>query len=140
LPPEESADFAKASKSCGIGRVYIVSELTSAQRIKYICDNVDSFIYVVSRLGATGVAKELSSSIPQTISNIRSITDKPLAVGFGISSPEHVAEVAKAGADGVIIGSALVSVIETNFSRTDALPSILRKKVASFKAATRLKC
>ena len=44
LPPEESADFAKASKSCGIGRVYIVSELTSAQRIKYICDNVDSFI------------------------------------------------------------------------------------------------
>jgi tryptophan synthase alpha subunit len=101
---------------------------------------VDSFIYVVSRLGATGVAKELSSSIPQTISNIRSITDKPLAVGFGISSPEHVAEVAKAGADGVIIGSALVSVIETNLSRTDALPSILRKKVASFKAATRLKC
>ena len=91
MPPEESAEFAKATKSCGIGRVYIVSELTSAQRIKYICDNVDSFVYVVSRLGATGVGKELSSSVPQTISRIRSITDKPLAVGFGISSPEHVA-------------------------------------------------
>jgi tryptophan synthase alpha chain len=139
LPPEESAEFAKATKACGIGRVYIVSELTSPQRIKYICDNVDSFVYVVSRLGATGVGKELSSSVPQTISRIRSITDKPLAVGFGISNPEHVAEVVKTGANGVIIGSALVSVIENNLTKTNELPSILKKKVASFKAATRLK-
>lgn len=137
LPPEESAEFSKAMKSCAIGRVYIVSELTSADRIKYICDNVDSFVYVVSRLGATGVGKELSSSIPQTISSIRNITDKPLAVGFGISTPEHVAEVVKSGADGVIIGSALVSTIETNLTKANSLPAILRKKVSLLKAATK---
>ncbi len=137
LPPEESTEFAKATRSCGVGRVYIISELTSPQRIRYICDNVDSFIYVVSRLGATGAGKNLSSSIPETISRIRSITDKPLAVGFGISTPQHVAEVAKTGADGVIIGSALVSTIEASLNGEKNLPSVLRKKVSSLKAATK---
>lgn len=136
MPPEESHDLSEAMKSCGIGRVFIVSELTPVQRIKFICENVDSFIYVVSRLGATGAGKELSNSIPDTLSRIRKVTDKPLAVGFGISTAEHVADVVKSGADGVIIGSALVSIIEQNLTKKSSLLSTLKKKVLSLKAAT----
>lgn len=137
MPPEESGELTEAMKSCNIGRVYIVSELTPEHRMKFICEKVDSFVYVVSRLGATGAGAELSNSIPQTLKRLRSVTDKPLAVGFGISTPEHVAEVRKAGADGVIVGSALVSTIEKDIKKTTGLFTALKRTVKSLKAATR---
>ena len=137
MPPEESHEIYKSMRACGLGRVFIISELTPESRIKFICDQVDSFVYVVSRLGTTGTGKDFGGSVESTINKIKSVSDKPLAVGFGISSPDHVRAVKRSGADGAIVGSALVSIIESNINKAGDLPAILRKKVSSFKAATR---
>jgi tryptophan synthase alpha chain len=112
LPPEESEKLASAMKDTGLGRVFIVSELTPPKRTEMICTHVDAFIYVVSRLGATGTSSAPSDSIRETIAKIKSVSDKPCAVGFGISTPEHVRQITDIGAEGVIVGSALVSLIE----------------------------
>lgn len=137
LPPEESTNFDVATEKYGIGRVFIVSELTPVERMKFICNKVDSFVYVVSRLGTTGTGATLSSSVKDTLKKLKSVTDKPLCVGFGISTPSHVEEVSKAGADGIIVGSALVRSIESNLTKKDQIPRILKNQVAQFKKATK---
>jgi tryptophan synthase alpha chain len=136
MPPEEMSELHKSMKQYGIGRVYIVSELTPVDRIKKICDQVDSFVYVVSRLGTTGVKNDLSDSVASTLVRLRKFTDKPLAVGFGLSTPDHIKNVIRAGADGAIVGSALVAEIEQSLAEHDDIIDRLKNKVAAFKAAT----
>jgi tryptophan synthase alpha chain len=137
MPPEESGELQKAMHRYDLGRVFIVSELTPAKRMRFITSQVDSFVYVVSRLGATGVGKTLSGSVSSTLRRLKNITKKPLAVGFGISTQEHVKAVCKAGADAVIVGSALVALIEKNIGNKKTLLRTLARTVATFKAATR---
>jgi tryptophan synthase alpha chain len=142
IPPEESGELQSAMKRHDLGRVFIVTELTPPERMRTICSQVDSFVYVVSRLGATGVDSKFSDSVTPTIHALKSVTDKPLAVGFGISTPQHVAAVRKAGAHAAIVGSALVAEIEKNLrsrSNLNRLPGILAIKVAAYKAATKPK-
>jgi tryptophan synthase alpha chain len=137
MPPEESAAFRLSMHKYGLGQVFIVSELTPPDRLRRICEHVDSFVYVVSRLGTTGVDASLSDSIGSTIKRLKRVTKKPLAVGFGISTAGQVAEVKKAGADAAIIGSALVSLIEKLSGNTHRLLPLLKKTVTACKAATR---
>ncbi len=136
MPPEESGDLAVSMRRHGIGRVYIVSEFTPDDRMRYICNNVDSFVYVVSRPGVTGADAELSASVKTTLSRLRRVTNKPAAVGFGISTPKHARGVTKAGAQGVIVGSALVSVIEDAVNKGVSPARALTKRVKELKAAT----
>ncbi|MDR2579312.1 MAG: tryptophan synthase subunit alpha [Chitinispirillales bacterium] len=136
MPPEESGELMKSMRKHGLGRVFIVSEFTPDERMRDICRNVDSFVYVVSRPGITGIDTTLSASVKTTLARLKKVTDKPLAVGFGISTPEHVSEVVKAGADGVIVGSALVNEIEKAAVRGVDPAAVLRKKARSLKAAT----
>jgi tryptophan synthase alpha chain len=129
-------------KRYDLGRVFIVTELTPPDRMRFICSQTDSFVYVVSRLGATGVGSNFSDSVAPTIKALKAVTNVPLAVGFGISTPAHVEAVRKAGAHAAIVGSALVAEIERNLgskSGLERLPVTLAKKVAAFKAATRPK-
>jgi tryptophan synthase alpha chain len=137
MPPEEHEAIGREMEATGLLRVFIVSELTPMRRMRMICRHIDAFVYVVSRLGTTGTAATLSASVGATLSKLKSVTDKPLAVGFGISTPAHVREVIAAGADGAIVGSALVKIIQENGEKTDVLPSLLEKKVRAFKTATR---
>ena len=137
MPPEESAELEANMLKYGLGRVFIVSELTPPERIRFICSQVDSFVYVVSRLGATGADTTLSDSVASTLARLKRVTDTPLAVGFGISTPDHVKAMRKAGADAAIVGSALVSLIEANCAKKKELPRLLAKSVAAYKAATR---
>lgn len=137
MPPEEHEEIGREMAATGLLRVFIVSELTPVQRMRMICRKVDAFVYVVSRLGTTGIASTMSESVGATLSKLKSVTDKPLAVGFGISTPAHVRGVITAGADGAIVGSALVKFIEENIGKTSALPSVFEKKVRAFKNATR---
>jgi tryptophan synthase alpha chain len=139
MPPEESGELGKSMHKYGIGRVFIVSEFTPNDRMRDICKFIDSFVYVVSRPGTTGVDTTLSASVKTTLSRLKKVTDKPAAVGFGISTPQHVREVSKAGAQGVIVGSALVSEIEESVLKGANPSAALRKKVHSLKAATALK-
>jgi tryptophan synthase alpha chain len=136
MPPEEMYELQKSMQHYSIGRVYIVSELTPPDRIKKICDQVDSFVYVVSRLGTTGVKSDLSDSVASTLDRLKKLTDKPLAVGFGISTPDHIKNVIRAGADGAIVGSALVAEIEQSLLKKNNIVTRLKNKVAALKAAT----
>jgi tryptophan synthase alpha chain len=137
LPPEESGELQKAMRRYGLGRVFIVSELTPTKRMRFITSQVDSFVYVVSRLGTTGVGATMSTAVASTINRLKKVTKKPLAVGFGISTREHVAAVRTAGADAAIVGSALVALIEANGKDKNKLPLLLARKVRDYKAATR---
>ena len=136
MPPEESHELGLSMRRHGIGRVFIVSEFTPDERMRYICGFVDSFVYVVSRPGITGIDTTLNASVKTTLARLKKVTGKPAAVGFGISTPEHVRDVRKAGAQGVIVGSALVNEIEKSVLKGADPSSILRKKVHSLKAAT----
>jgi tryptophan synthase alpha chain len=142
MPPEESLELQSAMERCGLGRVFIVTELTPPDRMRFICSQVDSFVYVVSRLGATGVGAHFSASMAPTIKSLKTVTDKPLAVGFGIATPQHVAAVRKAGAHAAIVGSALVAEIEKSLASKSGikrLPEILADRIAAYKAVTRPK-
>jgi tryptophan synthase alpha chain len=115
-PLEELSDSLKEVAKNKLDSVLKISPLTPDERIRQIASKVTGFIYVVSRLGVTGAKSDLHSSTLQLLKRIKKITDKPLCVGFGISKPEHVKAVLKAGADGVIVGSAIVNIISKNLN------------------------
>jgi len=80
-------------------------------RVAQIVEVAQGFVYVVSLTGTTGVRSQLAATLPDLIAQVRSLTDKPIAVGFGISTPEQALQVAQWGADGVIVGSACVQLL-----------------------------
>ena len=100
MPPEESAELSTSMRKHGLKTVHIVSEFTPADRMEYIVNKVTGFVYVVSRLGTTGVQRRLSFTVDETLSRLRAMTNKPLCVRFGVSAPEHVRHMKVAGADG----------------------------------------
>jgi tryptophan synthase alpha chain len=136
-PPEESGELSAAMIKHGLSMVHIVSELTPKDRMRRICDRVTGFVYVVSRLGTTGVQKKLNTTVDATLAALRSVTKKPLCVGFGISLPDHVRHMKAAGADGAIVGSALVRIIEDNLGNKSKMLKLLSKSVSAYKKATK---
>lgn len=136
MPPEEFDTLGQAMDKYNIAPVFIVSELTPPDRMTYICDHVKGFVYVVSRLGTTGVNTTLGVSVQKTLAKLKKATDKPLCVGFGISTPQHVTAVKAAGAHGIIVGSALVKIIEDNQKGKARMLQLLAKSVADYKKAT----
>lgn len=136
MPPEEYDIVGAAMNNVGLSKVFIVSELTPPDRMRMICSKVNGFVYVVSRLGTTGTSTTLSESIAGTLGKLKKVTDAPLAVGFGISKPSHVHDVAAAGANGAIVGSALVKIIEKFEREPDILKQKLKSSVQAFKKAT----
>ena len=136
VPIEEADDYIKAARKNKVDTVFIVSPLTSNERIKKIVNKTSGFVYVVSRLGVTGARATLEKSALELIKRIRKFTKKPLCVGFGISKPEHVKAVIKAGADGAIVGSAIVDLIEKNASNTGKMLKKIGLYAKSMKKAT----
>lgn len=120
LPVEESADERKILSKAGIDLIYLLSPTSSEDRIKRICKNAKGFIYYVSRTGVTGVRESIEAGVKPMVQKIKSFTDIPVGVGFGISKPEHVKEVARY-ADAVVVGSAIVSMIEKNIGRKNLI-------------------
>lgn len=108
LPLEEADDLLKGADLMGIEVTLLVTPNSSKQRIEAIARQSRGFIYLVSVTGVTGVRSELQTRVKDVLQEIRSVTDKPIAVGFGISSPEQADRVKDWGADGVIVGSAFV--------------------------------
>jgi len=137
MPPEEADEMLSAIDKYNMQSVFIVSELTPPDRMQWICSQVTGFVYVVSRLGSTGVQTTMDNHFAATLTSLREITDKPLCVGFGISTPEHVKNVRLAGADGAIVGSALVKLIESNEYNPEKMLTALDKSVRAFKKAAR---
>ncbi|MBI3027030.1 tryptophan synthase subunit alpha [Candidatus Woesearchaeota archaeon] len=138
MPIEESNKIITEAKNNKIETVFMISPLTNNYRIKRIAENATGFVYVVSRLGVTGAKSSLEKSILSLIKRIRHFTNNPLCVGFGVSKPEHVKSVIKAGSDGAIVGSAIVDLIAKNINSKDKMLSKIYYYVKGMKEATQL--
>ena len=108
LPPEESSELVRYSREHNFSNIFLVSPITPKRRLEQILKVTSGFLYVVSLLGVTGEREKLSRSIYDFMREMRISTKIPMCVGFGISKPEHVSEILKLGADGVIVGSGIV--------------------------------
>ena len=109
LPFEEQAEVREAASKYDVDLVSLVAP-TSRARIKKIAESASGFIYLVSSMGVTGVRSEISTDLASIVKDLKSLTKLPLAVGFGIHTPEQAAQVAGM-ADAVIVGSAIVNII-----------------------------
>jgi len=110
LPVDEAGEFMTSCRERGVDPILLVAPTSPDDRIELIASHASGFIYCVSVAGVTGARAALSEQLPAFLKRVRDRTDVPLAVGFGVSTPEHAAEVAKY-ADGVIIGSRLISIV-----------------------------
>ena len=110
LPIEESADFRNLLTARGIDTILLLSPTTSDERLRAAVALGTGFLYAISRLGVTGVRDQLAEGAEDMVARIRAVSDLPVALGFGISTPEHVRAVS-AWADAAVVGSALVNVI-----------------------------
>jgi tryptophan synthase alpha chain len=105
--------------------VRLVAPTTPAERMREIASHGSGFVYLISRLGVTGVQDALPADLPATIARLRGATSLPICVGFGISTPAHAASVG-ATADGIVVGSAIVRAADTNVASAVALVATLR--------------
>ena len=110
MPFEEKEELVPTAESYDVDIISLIAP-TSEDRIQMIAKNAKGYIYIVSSMGVTGVRSDITTDISEIVKNIKSVTDIPLAVGFGISTTEQVAKYS-AMADGVIVGSAIVKIIE----------------------------
>ncbi|MBS1810108.1 MAG: tryptophan synthase subunit alpha [Acidobacteria bacterium] len=111
LIPEEADAFVGQMRSSGIDTIFLVAPTSTDERIKMITEYASGFIYVVARTGVTGMRDQMSTDVKSIVERVRRHTDLPIAVGFGISTHEHVNDV-WSYADGAVVGSRLVLEIE----------------------------
>ncbi|MFC1509413.1 tryptophan synthase subunit alpha [Candidatus Omnitrophota bacterium] len=107
LPPEEAQEYKALMDNRGLATIFLISPITPDDRLELVAENATGFVYYVSQMGVTGERDTISASIAEKVSAIRAHTTIPVAVGFGISKPEHVSEISRL-ADGVIVGSSIV--------------------------------
>lgn len=115
---EEAEEPVKRLRQHGLDAVFLAAPTSTEERLKLVAEHSSGFVYLVSRTGVTGEQATVSEAAAPLVRRMREITNVPLAVGFGISTPQHVAEVA-AIADGVVVGSAIVKCIETSAHAPD---------------------
>jgi tryptophan synthase alpha chain len=126
LPPDEAAQNKELMENSGLKHIRLIAPTTPEERIKVIAPDAEGFIYYVSREGVTGAQTSLSDTIGSMVGQIKSATRTPVCVGFGISNPEQARKVAGM-ADGVVVGSAIVKLIEQHGG-----DSVLTEKVSAF--------
>lgn len=126
LPPEEAQDYESLMRQAGMCNIYLVAPTTPEERVAVIAQRGQGFIYYVSREGVTGMQSRLAESMGQKTAIIRRHTSLPIAIGFGVSTPEQAASVAATG-DAVVVGSAIVNQIALHGKATD-----LVERVAEF--------
>jgi len=110
LPCVEAKELVRLGHKKGIATIFLAAPTSTAESIKQIAKNSSGFIYYVSLTGVTGARTKLASDIAANVRRIKAVTNKPVAIGFGVSTPGQAAQMAKT-ADGVIVGSAIVKII-----------------------------
>jgi tryptophan synthase alpha chain len=132
---EEAQDSVGRLRAQGLDTVFLAAPTSTDRRLRLVSQHSSGFVYLVSRTGVTGEQASLSGAAHSLVQRMREFTSLPLAVGFGISTPQHVAEVAET-ADGVVVGSAIVRFIESN-AADPALPEKLHQFVRELSAPLR---
>jgi tryptophan synthase alpha chain len=117
-PIEEAAPLRAPLVDAGLDPIFLISPTTTDDRIRKSSDAGRGFLYVISRLGVTGIRDKLAADVDALMRRVRRCSDLPVALGFGISSPEHVAEACKV-ADAAVVGSALVNVVAQHGAAAD---------------------
>jgi tryptophan synthase alpha chain len=135
MPIEESDDVYETARRYGIDPIFLITQTTSDERIKKIAARAHGYLYLVAVLGITGVRDTVSHGAIDLLQRTMKHTAIPLALGFGISTPDHAKICADAGADGVIVGSAIVDIIERNLGNPDIMVRDLKAYVARMKKA-----
>jgi len=111
LPPEEAGEWVAAARAVDLDTVFLASPTSPPERLRRVAEASRGFVYAISRTGVTGERQALSEDARPLVARLRALTDVPVALGFGLSTPEQVREAA-AVADGVVVGSALVRFLE----------------------------
>ncbi|MFC1807759.1 tryptophan synthase subunit alpha [Candidatus Omnitrophota bacterium] len=127
LIPEEADELISVSRPLDFSTIFLAAPTSSKERIKLIAKKSRGFIYYVSLTGVTGARKSLPEDVRAHVKEIKKITDKPICIGFGVSSPKQIRELAKFS-DGVIVGSAIISKIENLLNNR----SLITKNVAKY--------
>lgn len=138
LPLEEAAEYREQAKAYRIDTIFLAAPSTSTERLRTIVDCSSGFLYLVSHFGVTGEQQTVEGSTIQLIKRVLPVTGGrvPLAVGFGVSKPEHARCIIEAGADGVIVGSAFVNIIQKNVGNVAKTAAELDGLTRRLKAAT----
>lgn len=123
LPPEEAGPLQAEAEPAGLDLVHLVAPTSTPERMRRIARASQGFIYLVSLTGVTGERAALAPELSQQLRALRAITTKPICVGFGISTPEQAREVGRV-ADGVIVGSAIVRLVEQHGGTSDLLARV----------------
>lgn len=126
LPPEEDTELAIPAKDAGMAMIHLATPTTDQARLAEILKNGSGFLYYVTIAGITGAAKPDLGPVKKALENFREVTDIPMAVGFGIKTPEDAARFAEFS-DAVVVGSAIVDIIKQNIAN-----SALKSRVLSF--------
>jgi len=126
LPLEETMQFSQIANDFNLDLILLIAPTTPIERMKMISKRTRGFSYLVSVTGVTGERNNLENRVENLIGQLKEISSNPVAVGFGISSPEHIIKVRKWGADGVIVGSAFVKRI------SDSKDSLIVNEVSKF--------
>lgn len=134
MPPEETAGYNEALQAAGLDRIFLVSPTTPARRVKAIAQKGSGFVYYVSLKGVTGAKTLDVADVEQHLATLRSQIELPLGVGFGIRDAVSAAQVARI-ADAVVVGSALVHLIETHMNDPEAMRQAVGGLVAEMRAA-----
>jgi len=134
LSVEEADAYVKGMRDHGLDTVFLAAPTSNARRLELVAKYSTGFVYLVSRTGVTGEQDQLPASVTNMVQALRAQTDKPIAVGFGVSRREHV-EALRAEADGIIVGSAIVRLIEEH-AAADDLERRLERFVRELKLGT----
>ncbi len=139
LPIEEAHEYKENARENQIDTIFLAAPSTNPKRLQNIVACTSGFLYLVSHFGVTGERKTVEDSTIQLIKRVLSVTKGhvPLAVGFGVSKPQHVHSIVEAGAQGVIVGSTFVNVIQKNQGNIHAITDELSRLAQVFKAATK---
>jgi tryptophan synthase alpha chain len=132
LTPDEGATFEAVAAEAGIAVVYLVAPTSSDTRRATVASRSGGFLYCVSLVGVTGARTSLPPTVSRLVRSVKAVSPVPVAVGFGVSTPAHVRAIARAGADGVIVASALVDALGPDGRDVAALGAL----VARLRAAT----
>lgn len=126
LTPDEGAPFEAVARDAGLAVVYLVAPTTSPERRALVASRTGGFLYCVSLVGVTGARSSLPSTVGRLVRDVKTASQVPVGVGFGVSRPTHVRALARAGADGVIVASALVDALGSDGRDVDALARLVR--------------
>jgi len=132
LTPDEGAPFESAARAADLAVVYLVAPTTAPDRRAAVGARTGGFLYCVSLVGVTGARRSLPRAVGRYVAAVRAVSPVPVAVGFGVSRPEHVRLLRASGADGVIVASALVDALGADGRDV----ATLGRLVASLRAAT----